>query len=159
MAELRALFEDAGASAVASYIQSGNVAFDAPKKAVGAIVAKVEAGIERDFGFAAPIVIRDRAGLDRVLDSSPYLDVEDDLRFIHVGFLAKAPAKNRQADLDLNKFLPDSFQLIGAEVHVHFPNGAAKSKVTYQYFERTLGVTCTFRNWRTVLKASEMLEG
>ena len=42
------------------------------------------------------------------------------------------------------------------EVYLHFPNGVARSKLTNDYLDRTLGTVSTVRNWRTVCKLHEM---
>ncbi len=59
MEALRALFAEAGANSVESLIQSGNVVFTATEASAPQIPADVGARISREFGFAAPIVLRD----------------------------------------------------------------------------------------------------
>ena len=81
------------------------------------------------------------------------LDLE---RTLHVAFLADRPDKRRIAAMDPNRSPGDSFEVRGQDVFLHLPNGVAKSKLTNEYPDRTLGTTCTLRNWRTVLKLIEM---
>jgi len=56
------------------------------------------------------------------------------------------------ADLDPGRSPPDEFALRGREIYLHLPNGAGRSKLTIDYFERVLGVRATQRNWNTLLK-------
>ena len=42
-------------------------------------------------------------------------------------------------------------------MHLHYPNGSGRSKLTNDYLERTLGVTSTARNWNTVLAVRDLL--
>jgi uncharacterized protein (DUF1697 family) len=81
------------------------------------------------------------------------LDLE---RTLHVAFLADRPDKGRIAAMDPNRSPGDSFEVRGQEVFLHLPNGVAKTKLTNEYLDRTLGTTSTLRNWRTVLKLIEM---
>lgn len=60
MAQLKELFEALGYRGVATYINSGNVLFDA-KAPVAA--AEVEAAFEDRFGFRAPILVRGRGAI------------------------------------------------------------------------------------------------
>ena len=40
----------------------------------------------------------------------------------------------------------------GQEIYLHLPNGAARTKLTNDYFDTKLGTISTGRNWRTVTK-------
>ena len=44
----------------------------------------------------------------------------------------------------------------GREIYLRYPNGAGRSKLTLDYFERRLGVAGTARNWNTLLKLVEL---
>jgi uncharacterized protein (DUF1697 family) len=82
MAELRALFEGAGATEVRSYLQSGNVVFRTAASAAR-IASAVEAALERRFGFSAPSAIRTRAELAEVLSNNPYLRPDSEPGLLH----------------------------------------------------------------------------
>jgi len=60
------------------------------------------------------------------------------------------------ARLDPDRSPPDRFVVAGCDVHLHLPNGVARSKLTNDYFGRALGIVSTVRNWRTVSKLLEM---
>ena len=55
-AELKAAFEAMGFENVKTLLASGNVLFDA--KASKSLRAKIEAGLEKQFSFKVPIVLR-----------------------------------------------------------------------------------------------------
>ncbi len=63
------------------------------------------------------------------------------------------------AALDANRFKPDEFVVRGREIFLRLPKGVGKSKLTNDYFDRTLKTTSTVRNWRTVLTLLELAEG
>ena len=156
MAELRAMFEAAGCADVRTYIQSGNVVFRAEPELAERIPKLIEAEITAAKGFQVPVVTRTAAELDAVVRGNPFLQAGADPVHLHVGFLAEQPGAPQVADLDPNRSPSDAFDVRGREVYLHFPNGTARSKLTVDYFDRTLGTTITIRNWRTVGKLHDM---
>lgn len=147
MKELVALVEKLGATDVESYIQSGNVVFDASAKVARDFAGKLEAAIEARFGFSSPVVLRSASELAAVLEAPPFGEAPIETR--HVGFLADPPAKARVASLDPARSPGDSFAVRGSEIYLHLPNGVARSKLTNAYFDSKLGTTTTIRNWKT----------
>lgn len=71
MAELRAAFERIGFADVATYIQSGNVIFAAPRQSRAALAAQIESGLSRQFGADLRIVLLSAAALRRVVAEAP----------------------------------------------------------------------------------------
>ncbi len=150
MADLRAMFEAHGAADVASYVQSGNVAFDASAKEAKRIAQAVADDIEATFGFAAPIVLRTARELAAAAEASPFVVDGADPKTLAIGFLSARPRPAAVKALDPDRSPGDSFEIIGREVHLWLPNGAARSKLTNAWFDTQLGVVTTVRNWRTV---------
>lgn len=159
MADLRAMFEAAGCTEVRTYIQSGNVVFRADPALAERIPELIEGEIAASKGFQVPVVTRSAAELEAVVTGNPFLAAGADPAQLHVGFLAEAPTAARIAELDPDRSPGDGFEVRGREVFLHFPNGTARSKLTVDYFDRTLGTTITIRNWRTVGKLLEMAGG
>jgi len=156
MKALAELFEEAGAADVRTYIQSGNVVFRADSAPVDDVIAGVEQGIERRFGFGVPVVVRTATRLREVIDDNPFISTGADTQHLHVGFLADRPSDEAVASLDPTRSETDSFRVLGAEVHLHVPGGMGRTKLTTDWFDRRLGTTMTVRNWRTVNKLIEM---
>jgi uncharacterized protein (DUF1697 family) len=156
MKELARIFANAGCENVRTYIQSGNVVFDAPTAA--AISAKVTASIEKRFGFQVPVVVRTSAELRKTIASNPFLKTGIDPKWLHVYFLADTPKTVAISSLDPARSSPDVFHVHGSEIYLHLPNGMARTKLTNAYFDSKLSTVCTARNWATVLKLSEMME-
>ena len=159
MADLRAMFEAAGCDDVQTYIQSGNVVFRAEPVLATRIPTLIQSEIAASKGFQAPVVTRTAAEVDAVVSGNPFLAAGADPARLHVGFLAEAPSAARIAELDPDRSPPDVFEVREREVYFHFPNGTARSKLTVDYFDRTLGTVCTMRNWRTVRKLLDMAGG
>lgn len=157
MRDLVAMFEAAGARDVRTYIQSGNVVFDAAPRAAPRIVAAVRDAIARDLGLRVPLVLRTAAELHGAAAGNPFLAEEEDR--VYVGFLADLPTKAAVAALDPGRSPPDRFVVRGREIYLHLPTGAARTKITVDWLDRNLGTVTTLRNWRTVTKLDAMARG
>jgi len=77
---------------------------------------------------------------------------EADPSRLHVVFLARTPTAKTAARLDPERSPPDEFSVRGREIYLRLPNGAGRSKLTTDYFERQLGIAATARNWNTLIK-------
>jgi uncharacterized protein (DUF1697 family) len=152
MAELKSELSALGHEDVVTYIQSGNVVF----RSSGRDARKVAAGIERriaaTFGIDVTVLLRTPAELERIADGNPFLESESDLSKLHVVFLDRVPAADAVATLDPDRSPPDELSVGQREIYLRLPNGAGRSKLTIDYFERRLGVPATARNWKTLTK-------
>lgn len=158
MKELAAIFEAAGCTGVQTYIQSGNVVFAAGDELAVALPRVIQAAIAARFGFVSPVVIRTREELAAVVMSNPHLAEGAPEEELYVMFLAEHPDLTRVTTLDPLRSPPDTFAAIGREVYLRLPNGAARTKLTNDYFDRNLATISTSRNWRTVRSLVALLE-
>jgi uncharacterized protein (DUF1697 family) len=158
MVALRTLFENAGGRGVETLIQSGNVIFESDENSGAAVVAAVGAAISREFGFDAPIVLRSARQWRALIDGNPYLQRGVDPKVLHAACLSALPDPARGARLDPHRSAPDEFELRGETIYLNLPNGVARSKLTNAWFDSTLGVVCTMRNWATVTRLARLLE-
>lgn len=166
MAGLVELFEAAGCAEVRTYIQSGNVVFAATPAVARRVPKAVADAMEQRFELQVPVVLRTAAELTRVAASNPYLKAAGAAggagvqeSSLHVVFLADEPAASRVAALDPQRSPGDAFQVVGREVYVWLPNGAARTKLTNGYFDTKLATISTMRNWRTVQTLAELARG
>jgi uncharacterized protein (DUF1697 family) len=156
MRDLAAMFEEAGCTGVVTYIQSGNVVFLATDACADRVPAAVEKAIAGRFGIRTPVVTRTARELRAVAHANPFLRRGAETEGLHVLFLADRPAPGRVAALDPRRSPGDEFVARGREIYLRFANGAGRSRLTNEHFDRTLATTSTMRNWRTVLKLVEM---
>ncbi|HEU0116247.1 MAG TPA: DUF1697 domain-containing protein [Thermomicrobiales bacterium] len=150
MKELAALFVGEGCANVRTYIQSGNVVFDATPALAATLPERMPARIAERFGFRAPMVARTAAEMERIVAGNPFLAAGVPETALHVLFLADQPEPDRVATLDPDRSPPEAFVARGREIYLHAPNGLGRSKLTNDYFDRTLATISTGRNWRTV---------
>lgn len=156
MKELAGMFAAAGCTDVQTYIQSGNVVFNAEQRLADEIAPAMSDAIRDRFGYEIPVVIRSADELADIVAANPFGGAGVDTKELHVAFLAERPGAASVAELDPQRSPPDRFELIGSEIFLHFPNGVARSKLTNAYFDRVLGTVSTVRNWRTTNKLLEM---
>ena len=149
MKELRDLFEDLGYTGVLTYIQSGNVVFDATRPPTSP--AAIEKRIAGVFGFDVAVVLRTPKELARVIERCPYPDPAK----VHVMFFNRAPAKAAFATLNAPAFGRDEFAVGRKEVYLHLPTGVGQSKLPAA-LARQAPPEATLRNWRTVTKLLEL---
>ena len=155
MKELAQMFSDAGCTGVRTFIQSGNVIFEAP---VGVKVADViTAKIEKRFGYRIPVIVRTSAQLNKTIRDNPFLKAGADEKMLYVYFLADSPNARAIDGLDPARSTPDAFHVRGQEIYLHLPSGMARTKLTNAYFDSKLSTICTARNWATVLKLAAMM--
>ncbi len=156
MATLAEMFRVEGAAGVTTFIQSGNVVFDAPVKLAGAIGAGVERRIEQQLSLRVPVVLRSAAELAAAVERNPFVAARGDEDELHVMFLAARPTPAQARALDPARSPGDQFALVGRDLYLRLPNGVARSKLTNAYFDKALATVSTARNWRTVLKLLEL---
>lgn len=150
MRDLAALFGKAGATNVRTYIQSGNVVYDARPGVAATVGRKVAGLIASTTGLAVPVVTRTAAEWRAVARNHPWLGTVKDPAALHVVFLADRPAQAQVAKLDPARSAPDAFAVRGREIYLALPNVAGRTKLTNAYFDATLRTVSTMRNWRTV---------
>ncbi|HEY1586313.1 MAG TPA: DUF1697 domain-containing protein [Polyangia bacterium] len=159
MVTLSAMFAAEGATSVTTFIQSGNVVFDAPAKRAATIAARITAEIEKKLGLRVPLVLRSATEMAQAAARNPFVAAGVDDNELHLMFLAAEPAAKLVAALDANRSPGDSFALVGRDVYLRLPNGVARTKLTNAYFDKALATVSTMRNWRTVLKLCELAAG
>jgi uncharacterized protein (DUF1697 family) len=154
MARLREVCSSLGCTDVSTYIQSGNVVLDSAMSA-DRFSAALGPAIEEAVGFAPQVVVRTPAELAAALAGNPYPDTDE--RFLHIGFMTKAPDKKAVAELGEVDVSPEGYRIVGREVYLNYVEGAGRSKKLAKVpFERRLGVGITARNLRTVKKLVEL---
>jgi len=159
MTALTEVFADAGCHNVQTYIQSGNVVYRASDDIASRVPELIADRIAGKLGLRVPVVTRTASEFHEVVTNNPFLHAGHDPKSLAVAFLADLPTSEQISRLDPDPSPPDEFVVRDREIYLFLPNGAARSKLTNAYFDSRLGTTSTARNWRTVLKLDEMVNG
>jgi uncharacterized protein (DUF1697 family) len=151
MARLRDVIEALGFADVRTHLQSGNVVFASDRTAEEA-AHEIERQVAEHLGVAAPVLVRTRDELAKIVERNPLGDVASDPKRYLVTFLSAPPDRGRLRELDPADFEPEVFHVVGREAYVWSPGGVRASQLSYAFWEKRFGLTATARNWNTVTK-------
>lgn len=158
MADLRTHFEEAGATAVQTYIQSGNVVFEAAARQGAKLGQTVAQAIEASTGFSVPIVVRSADAWNALVEGNPFAaEAKKDPKRVHALLFDRMTTKAVRAKFEPDCRLGERFDFLRDAVYVDYPNGSARSKVSVTYSDRVLSCTTTGRNWRTVQALQDLV--
>lgn len=150
MERLRDIWAELGFPNARTYVQSGNIVFEASGSASG-WVERMEQRLAEETRLPVSVLLRSRAEWKRLIARNPFAaEAGIDLTKLHVTFLASAVDAAGLARLNALPAGADRFQLAGSEVYLHCPQGYGKSKLANHALERALAVRATTRNWNTV---------
>ena len=165
MAELRTLCEGLGWEEVQSYVQSGNLVFEAPgepaslKKGLepASLEAELERAIQGRFGLSISVIVRAAADWPAYVAGNPFPGASESAPNAVMLALSKAPPKPGAAE-GLRERAADGERIerVGDALWIHYAGGSARSKLSPALLDRLVGSPVTTRNWRTVLKLDEL---
>jgi uncharacterized protein (DUF1697 family) len=154
MERLRALCAEFGAKNPRTYIQSGNIVFEA--QATSSHWCQIlERKLASESRLPISVIVRTAAEMTKVLAGNPFLKEKGiDVARLAVTFLQQAPAKTALEALAGLEIGSERYAHSGKEIYIHCPEGFAQAKL--YSLDRTLAQKTTTRNWNTVKKLCEM---
>ena len=156
MAELRALCESLGWEKVETYIQSGNIVFDAKDKAE-ALEGALEKAIEGRFDFDVPTMVRSAAEWRKILATNPFKkEAESEPNWVLLGLVKRKIPAEAAAAIAAKGVAGERVEAAGDALWFHYPKGVGTSKLTPALIDRAAGSPVTARNWLTALALQEM---
>ncbi|MEV0634320.1 DUF1697 domain-containing protein [Streptomyces sp. NPDC050619] len=158
MAELRPLMEGLGFGGVRTYLQSGQAAFASDHGDEKSLAAELTQAIEKRFGFAVDVIVRDHAYLKAIVEACPFPAAELEAKQLHVTYFSAPVEAERFAEIDPAAYLPEEFRLGDRALYLYAPNGLGRSKLAEHLAKPRInkGLIATTRNWNTVVKLVEM---
>ena len=156
MEDLRAVFTGCGFQNVVSYINSGNLAFDAPSTAESKLVDKIEDAVEARFGKRVDVMVRPQSEIASIIKNNPFDGQYESHKHMHVLFLREPMPKEKEELLQASAFPGEKYDVRDREIYNLLPNGVAGSLLTKGFFEKKPRVSYTGRNWRTVEKLATL---
>ncbi len=150
MRDLRRIMASLGCADVRTYIQSGNAVFETEAEP-GALAARIERQIGREFGFEPAALILSADAFKAIAAANPYPAADTSPRSLHVCFLAAAPPSADLGTLHELRADDEAFTLGEGAFYLHAPAGIGRSRLAAR-IEACLGVATTSRNWNTVAK-------
>jgi len=155
MADLKSMCEKLGLKNVETYIQSGNLIFNSDRQN-SELENDLEKAITEKFGFDVPVIVRTEKELETSINNNLFFDKDADVKQLHLTFLKEKPSKENIDKTRTYNYEPDKFKIADKDIFIFCSGKYHESKLTNNFFERQLKVGATTRNWKTVLKLSEL---
>lgn len=155
MAELRQRLTDAGYQHVQTYIQSGNVYFEAEAQNSKALEAPFEAFLKTAYGWDIPTMVRSVAEVEAVVAASPFAPPAGKHEQVYVGFIRDLPAPALAEALVAQSMETDRFNIDGKTLYIWQRKDVAKNLLDKLNVERALKTPVTTRNWATTVRMTQ----
>ncbi|MCC1483117.1 DUF1697 domain-containing protein [Winogradskyella immobilis] len=155
MADLRGLLTKMGFNNVQTYIQSGNVIFQSSKD-TKTLEITIKQAIANRFGFDVPVIVKTRADIKTIFDNCPFPETKKTNSYYTL--------LSHQPDIDLVKIASEKtypneeYQILNDCIYFYAEKGYGNAKFNLNWFEKTLNVNATARNYKTMLKLLSLSE-
>ncbi|MGM7700535.1 DUF1697 domain-containing protein [Pseudalkalibacillus sp. Hm43] len=157
MDNLREIFTSMGFENVKTYIQSGNVIFEAEYQDARELTGRIEVELEGALGFAVPVIVKTAEEWQAVMEKCPFdVDALREDEKLHVSFLAEEPSREGIQKLKETESDIDEFKLQGTTAYVLCRQGYKKTVFSNTFLEKKLKVAATTRNWNSIMKIAEI---
>ncbi|MFF5105998.1 DUF1697 domain-containing protein [Streptomyces sp. NPDC000134] len=158
MAELRSLLAGLGHQDVGTHLQSGQAVFTSGHGDEESLAAELADAVERRFGFAVDVIVRDHAYLRAVAEACPFPAAGLAPKQLHVTYFSAPVDAGRFAEIDPAAYLPEEFRLGDRALYLYAPDGLGRSKLGEALARPRVnkGLIATSRNWNTVRKLVEL---
>lgn len=157
MADLRVMLSDMGLENVQTYIQSGNVVFEAPENDTDDLSQRIKRQIEKTFGYEVPVIICTVSNLKSILANIPFKKKKGWKRYIT--FLSHQPDKAQQEKLETRSSNIELFRVGDGVVYAHVDKQTdEKPLFSGSFIQKQLNIPATNRNLRTVTKLLKLAQ-
>jgi len=160
MAKLRAVFDEAGYTEVATYIQSGNVVFSSPAKSAKSVRAAVESALRTALGYDVPALVRTAKEMESVVNGNPFVKEHGKGKTkMYVAFLEHGASKKETEALLAAQVKGMRFHAGASEVYclLDATFTGNDSPFSNTMLEKLLKQNATTRNWATTTTLLEMM--
>lgn len=159
MEELRNAISSLGFQNVISYIQSGNLVFNAKNENADSIKEKLNVLIKNKFSFDVPIIVKDLSELKAIVFNNPFLNIQGiDNTAIYFTFFATNPKIIDYESIQNQIIAPDQAQLLDNVLYLYCPNKYSNTVFTNNFLEKKLKTTATSRNLKTITELLKLAD-
>jgi uncharacterized protein (DUF1697 family) len=157
MADLRALLEDAGYTAVRTHLNSGNVVLTGDDTDPAEHAGRIENAIRDRLGMEVRCAVLTADELRAVIEGNPFTDVADNgsrmmaqvyVRPVDPALLAGHPPVPQD---------PDRARVGDHAVYQWCPDGLMAAPDIGPYLKQHLRTEVTARNWNTITKLADLI--
>jgi uncharacterized protein (DUF1697 family) len=158
MTALSACFEKHGFQNVVTYIQSGNVIFEAGASAASKLTQRLEAMLAATFSYRASVVLLSRKELQRVVAGAPKGFGAEPARYRYDVLFLKPPL-GAAAAMEIMPMKEGVDQLSPGQGVIYFSrliSKASQSRIS-KIVSMPIYQSMTIRNWNTTTKLVQIL--
>jgi uncharacterized protein (DUF1697 family) len=156
MADLKAQFEAMGHANVRTYIQTGNVLFEAPEDSPNRLAERAEQQLRAGLGYAGRVFVLTPQQLADAAANNPLdLAASDGALRCHIMFLSREPEPERVDNLMAQQAPEYRFAVRGPVLYYTYAKAYDGKRRTIN-FEGILGAEGTARTWKVVRKLVEL---
>jgi uncharacterized protein (DUF1697 family) len=160
MAELKEAAAKLGYENPRTLIASGNLVFDTRKTAPAKLEAALETMIEKTFGLFSEVMVRDPAEWAAIIKANPLKKKAKEDPAHLVCLVCKTAPDHAALDAWLKSFREkydkgEELRVVGREIFIDYGPSIGQSKLVLP----KKVCTGTARNWNTMLKLNDMLNG
>lgn len=157
MDALRKTFEGLGAKNIKTLLASGNVVFETRDGSLESLRRKIEARIEKDFGFEVSVILRGEEEINQLIKSDPFKGVKVTPKTrLFITFLSKPAQVKPKIPVKTNGDI-----LVGRLVDGHITTVLTGTRTpdAMDQLVKLFGRNITTRNWNTVQKIAAAMGG
>lgn len=154
MAELRTVLTNLGLYMVQTYIQTGNVIFEATAKP-DLLRRQIEGAIWDHFGFKVPTLVVTPKQLEQIFKACPFAELKKQNSYFLM--LYTPPDQALVNEVASITYTNEDVVVTNNCVYFYSTLGYGKTKYNNNFFERKLKITATARNYKTMVKLLSLL--
>jgi uncharacterized protein (DUF1697 family) len=156
METLREMVASLGFSNVKTYVNSGNVAFDAKKASDTTIAKKIHDAIDKELGMDISVMVRSADEIKKIISKNPYDGQFENDKYLHIFFLNEELSKEDRDRLLANNSDVEFISIDGRTIYYMLKISILDSVLGKGFIDKKLKIPSTARNWRTVNKVAEL---
>jgi len=157
MADLRVLLTKNGLEGVKTYIQSGNILFYSELQTKAEISIFIENLLLKEYGWEIPSLILEQKDLEQIILSNPYPNItETSTNKPYVCIPQKTLNKKQMEVLKEINYEGEYITVTEQGIYLYCTKEINKCKLSNNLIEKKLGISCSTRNWRTLLKLQSL---
>ena len=157
MVDLREMIGQLGFDKVKTYIQSGNILFEAADPDPASVAEKIGTAIAKTFGFDVSVLVKTRKDIEGIIDQNPFQNPEDlQANRIYYVLLKDTPEPALVQAFRLETYPNEKFFISEECVYLCCLKGYGQAKLNNNLLERKLKIGATTRNHGTMMKLLEM---
>ena len=105
-----------------------------------------------------PMLLGTEKELETSIKNNPFFDKDVDINQLHLTFLKEKPCQDDVDKILTYNYEPDDFKIKDKDTFIFCSGKYHQSRLNNNFFEKQLMVGATTRNWKTVMKLSELIK-